>query len=120
MIYYIIGKIAKIFNIINDENELRPGKVIINSPFTTNGKLDQTQTDLSNVIWCTVLKEILNARGKDKTPIYSIVLAEVLLTLHNIVINIKGHKVTLFIKSRKDLMRKLISSGFSPHVGFTD
>ena len=92
----------------------------INAPFIVKGKLDQTQTDFSNVIWCTTLKEILNARGKDKTPIYSIVLAEVLLTLHNIVINIKGHKVTLFIKSRKDLMRRLISSGFSPHVGFTD
>ena len=99
---------------------MRPGKIIINSPFTANGKLDQTQTDLSYVIWCTVLKEILSARGKDKTPVYSIILAEVLLTLHNIVINIKGHRVTLFIKSRKDLMMKLTASGFSPHVGFAD
>ena len=47
-------------------------------------------------------------------------LAEVLLTLHNIVINIKGHRVTVFIKSRKDLMRRLTASGFSPHVGFVD
>ena len=117
---YIIGKIANDFELINDENTLRPGKIIINSPFTANGKLDQTKTDLSNVIWCTVLKEILNARGKDKTPVYSIVLAEVLLTLHNIVINIKGHRVTVFIKSRKDLMRRLTASGFSPHVGFVD
>ena len=117
---YIIGKIANDFELINDENTLRPGKIIINSPFTVKGKLDQTKTDLSNVIWCTVLKEILNARGKDKTPVYSIILAEVLLTLHNIVINIKGHRVTLFIKSRKDLMRRLTASGFSPHVGFAD
>ena len=94
--------------------------MIINAPFIVKGKLDQTQTEFSNVIWCTTLKEILHARGKDKTPIYSIVLAEVLLTLHNIVVNIRGHTVTLLIKTRKELMRKLLSSGFSPHVGFRD
>ena len=71
----IIGKVAKEFDLVNYENVIRPGKTIINTPFIEDGKPDQTKSEYANVIWCTVLKGILNAREKEQTPVYTIVLA---------------------------------------------
>ena len=68
----IIGKVAKEFDLVNYENVIRPGKTIINTPFIEDGKPDQTKSEYANVIWCTVLKGILNAREKEQTPVYTI------------------------------------------------
>ena len=66
----IIREVANDFDLANDENIIRPGNIIINTTFTEGWKTEIAKTEYASVIWCTVLKGILKAKGIDKTLSY--------------------------------------------------